>query len=100
MVNYSLWEVIENGNAPPITKLVEGVETIIAPSTAEIMPQRRVKAEVSDLSKITNSSNTDTEKSERVQKKKPKIQASRKKLKPPVKIQSKMVNKSQPNPNP
>ncbi|GJY13554.1 hypothetical protein Tco_0382863 [Tanacetum coccineum] len=26
MVDYSLWEVIENGNAPPITKLVEGVE--------------------------------------------------------------------------
>ncbi|GKB77938.1 retrovirus-related pol polyprotein from transposon TNT 1-94, partial [Tanacetum coccineum] len=35
MVDYSLWEVIENGNAPPIAKLVEGVETIIAPSTAE-----------------------------------------------------------------
>ncbi|GKB00404.1 hypothetical protein Tco_0828397 [Tanacetum coccineum] len=35
MVDYSLWEVIENGNAPPITKLVEGVETIIAPATAE-----------------------------------------------------------------
>ncbi|GJS38275.1 hypothetical protein Tco_0563318 [Tanacetum coccineum] len=33
MVDYSLWEVIENGNAPPITKLIEGVETIIAPST-------------------------------------------------------------------
>ncbi|GJU51856.1 hypothetical protein Tco_1221411 [Tanacetum coccineum] len=27
MVDYSLWEVIKNGNAPPITKLVEGVET-------------------------------------------------------------------------
>ncbi|GKF28349.1 hypothetical protein Tco_0094691 [Tanacetum coccineum] len=32
MINYSLWEVIENGNAPPITKFVE---TIIAPTTAE-----------------------------------------------------------------
>ncbi|GKF30478.1 hypothetical protein Tco_0100276, partial [Tanacetum coccineum] len=30
MIDYSLWEVIENGNAPPITKVVEGVETIIA----------------------------------------------------------------------
>nr|GEU31811.1 ribonuclease H-like domain-containing protein [Tanacetum cinerariifolium] len=29
MVNYSLWEVIENGNAPPITKVVKGVETAI-----------------------------------------------------------------------
>ncbi|GKA72840.1 ribonuclease H-like domain-containing protein [Tanacetum coccineum] len=35
MVDYSLWEVIENGNAPPITKLVEGVKTIIAPATAK-----------------------------------------------------------------
>ncbi|GKE66131.1 hypothetical protein Tco_1520292 [Tanacetum coccineum] len=43
MVDYSLWEVIKNGNAPPITKLVEGVETIIAPSTAEEMAQRRLE---------------------------------------------------------
>ncbi|GKA75189.1 ribonuclease H-like domain-containing protein [Tanacetum coccineum] len=43
MVDYSLWEVIENGNAPPITKLVEGVETIIAPATAEEKAQRRLE---------------------------------------------------------
>ncbi|GKC43443.1 hypothetical protein Tco_1061165 [Tanacetum coccineum] len=43
MIDYSLWEVIENGNAPPITKLVEGVETIIAPSTAEEKAQRRLE---------------------------------------------------------
>ncbi|GJY68840.1 hypothetical protein Tco_0471822 [Tanacetum coccineum] len=43
MVDYSLWEVIKNGNAPPITKLVEGVETIIAPSTAEEKAQRRLE---------------------------------------------------------
>ncbi|GKD24322.1 hypothetical protein Tco_1230536 [Tanacetum coccineum] len=30
-----IWEVMENGNAPPITKVVEGVETTIAPTTAE-----------------------------------------------------------------
>ncbi|GKB91780.1 hypothetical protein Tco_0964052 [Tanacetum coccineum] len=35
MIDYSLWEVIGNGNAPPITKVVEGVETTIAPTTAE-----------------------------------------------------------------
>ncbi|GKE42135.1 hypothetical protein Tco_1469419 [Tanacetum coccineum] len=35
MVDYSLWEVIENCNAPSITKLVEGVKTVIALSTAE-----------------------------------------------------------------
>nr|GEX90580.1 hypothetical protein [Tanacetum cinerariifolium] len=35
MVDYSLWEVIENGNAPPVTKVVEGVETTIFPATAK-----------------------------------------------------------------
>nr|GEZ16242.1 ribonuclease H-like domain-containing protein [Tanacetum cinerariifolium] len=35
MVDYSLWEVIENGNKPLVTIVVEGVETIIAPATAE-----------------------------------------------------------------
>ncbi|GJW37873.1 hypothetical protein Tco_0060793 [Tanacetum coccineum] len=43
MVDYSLWEVIKNGNAPPITKLVEGVKTIIAPSTAEEKAQKRLE---------------------------------------------------------
>ncbi|GJR50503.1 ribonuclease H-like domain-containing protein [Tanacetum coccineum] len=40
MIDYSLWEVIENGNAPSITKVVEGVEIIIAPTTAEEKAQR------------------------------------------------------------
>ncbi|GKC55210.1 ribonuclease H-like domain-containing protein [Tanacetum coccineum] len=43
MVDHSLWEVIENGNAPAITKLVKGVETVIAPSTAEENVQRRLE---------------------------------------------------------
>ncbi|GJZ90489.1 ribonuclease H-like domain-containing protein [Tanacetum coccineum] len=43
MIDYSLWEVIENGNAPPITKVVEGVETTIAPTTAEEKAQRRLE---------------------------------------------------------
>ncbi|GKD28556.1 hypothetical protein Tco_1239334 [Tanacetum coccineum] len=33
-------EVIENGNAPPLKKVVEGVETTIAPLTAEEKAQR------------------------------------------------------------
>ncbi|GKD28301.1 hypothetical protein Tco_1239079 [Tanacetum coccineum] len=33
----------ENGNAPPITKVVECVETIIAPTTAEEKAQRRLE---------------------------------------------------------
>nr|GEZ26445.1 ribonuclease H-like domain-containing protein [Tanacetum cinerariifolium] len=43
MVDYSLWEVIENGNAPPITKVVKGVETTIAPATAKEKAQRRLE---------------------------------------------------------
>nr|GEY18850.1 hypothetical protein [Tanacetum cinerariifolium] len=41
MVNYFLWKVIENGNKPPITTVVKGVETTIAPVSAEEMAQRR-----------------------------------------------------------
>ncbi|GJU61623.1 ribonuclease H-like domain-containing protein [Tanacetum coccineum] len=43
MIDYSLWEVIENSNAPLITKVVEGVETAIAPTTAEEKAQRRLE---------------------------------------------------------
>ncbi|GJW69060.1 hypothetical protein Tco_0123484 [Tanacetum coccineum] len=43
MIDYSLWEVIENGNAPPITKVVEGIETAIAPTTVEEKAQRRLE---------------------------------------------------------
>ncbi|GJT17548.1 ribonuclease H-like domain-containing protein [Tanacetum coccineum] len=40
MIDYSLWEVIENGNAPPITKVVEGVKTTIALATTKEKAQR------------------------------------------------------------
>ncbi|GKE84826.1 hypothetical protein Tco_1558568, partial [Tanacetum coccineum] len=43
MIDYSLWEVIKNDNAPLITKVVEGVETTIAPTTAEEKAQRRLE---------------------------------------------------------
>ncbi|GJS64160.1 hypothetical protein Tco_0678724 [Tanacetum coccineum] len=33
----------ENGNAPPVTKIVEGVETTITPSTAKEKAQRRLE---------------------------------------------------------
>ncbi|GKA34311.1 hypothetical protein Tco_0720740 [Tanacetum coccineum] len=46
MIDYSLWEVIENGNAPPITKVVEGFETTIAPATAKEKAQRRLELKV------------------------------------------------------
>nr|GEZ02420.1 hypothetical protein [Tanacetum cinerariifolium] len=43
MIDYSLWEVIENGNALTMTKVVEGIETTIAPTTAEEKAQRRLE---------------------------------------------------------
>ncbi|GJV63298.1 ribonuclease H-like domain-containing protein [Tanacetum coccineum] len=43
MIDYSLWEIIENGNAHSITKVVEGVETTIAPTTAEEKAQMRLE---------------------------------------------------------
>ncbi|GKB77650.1 hypothetical protein Tco_0944545, partial [Tanacetum coccineum] len=41
MIDYSLWEFIKNGNAPLVTKVIEGIETTIAPSTAEEKAQKR-----------------------------------------------------------
>nr|GFC06858.1 hypothetical protein [Tanacetum cinerariifolium] len=35
MIDYSLWEVILNGDSPPPTKIVDGVVQIVAPATAE-----------------------------------------------------------------
>ncbi|GJR12185.1 hypothetical protein Tco_0794837 [Tanacetum coccineum] len=56
MINYSLWEVIENGNAPLITKFVEGVETTIAPTTAKEKAQRSqpnsLQLDIEDLQQI------------------------------------------------
>ncbi|GJU31443.1 hypothetical protein Tco_1175032 [Tanacetum coccineum] len=43
MIDYSLWEVIENGNAPLIKKVVEGVKTAITPSTAKEKAQMRLE---------------------------------------------------------
>nr|GEU63042.1 ribonuclease H-like domain, reverse transcriptase, RNA-dependent DNA polymerase [Tanacetum cinerariifolium] len=41
MIDYSVWEVIENGNSPPITQVVKGVKTTIAPATVEEKAPRR-----------------------------------------------------------
>ncbi|GJV75651.1 ribonuclease H-like domain-containing protein [Tanacetum coccineum] len=41
MINYALWEVIENGNTAPKTTTVEGVEKIIPPTTAEEKAQKK-----------------------------------------------------------
>nr|GEW62218.1 hypothetical protein [Tanacetum cinerariifolium] len=39
MIDYSLWEVILNGDLPPPTKIVDGVVQIIVPITVEQSPQ-------------------------------------------------------------
>ncbi|GJY08708.1 putative ribonuclease H-like domain-containing protein [Tanacetum coccineum] len=43
MIDYSLLEVIENGNVPPTIKVVKGVETTIAPASAKEKAQRRLE---------------------------------------------------------
>ncbi|GJR94578.1 hypothetical protein Tco_0266752 [Tanacetum coccineum] len=42
MIDYALWEVIENGNTAPKTIVVEGVEKVIPPTTAEEKAQKRL----------------------------------------------------------
>ncbi|GKB64124.1 ribonuclease H-like domain-containing protein [Tanacetum coccineum] len=43
MVDYALWEVIENGNNAPKTTLMEGVEKVIPPIIAKDKTQRRLE---------------------------------------------------------
>nr|GEZ53831.1 hypothetical protein [Tanacetum cinerariifolium]GEZ53837.1 hypothetical protein [Tanacetum cinerariifolium] len=35
MIDYSIWEVILNGDSPPPTRIVDGVVQVVAPTTAE-----------------------------------------------------------------
>ncbi|GJR36243.1 hypothetical protein Tco_1211927 [Tanacetum coccineum] len=42
-IDYTLWEIIENGNAPIVTKLIDGKETAIPPISVEEKAQRRAK---------------------------------------------------------
>ncbi|GJZ24557.1 hypothetical protein Tco_0562016, partial [Tanacetum coccineum] len=40
-IDYTLWEIIENGNAPIVTKTVDDKETVIPPTSVEEKAQRR-----------------------------------------------------------
>ncbi|GJS76832.1 hypothetical protein Tco_0726713 [Tanacetum coccineum] len=42
-IEYTLWEIVENGNAPIVTKTVDGKETVIPPTSVEEKAQRRAK---------------------------------------------------------
>nr|GEX02435.1 ribonuclease H-like domain-containing protein [Tanacetum cinerariifolium] len=46
MIDYALWEVIENGNTLPRTQLVEGVVIVMPITTVEEKAQKRLKAKV------------------------------------------------------
>ncbi|GJX50122.1 ribonuclease H-like domain-containing protein, partial [Tanacetum coccineum] len=43
MINYALWEVIENGNIAPKITVVEGVKKVIPPTTAKEKAQKRLE---------------------------------------------------------
>ncbi|GJV69991.1 integrase, catalytic region, zinc finger, CCHC-type containing protein [Tanacetum coccineum] len=43
MIDYALWEIIENENTTPKTTVVEGVKKIIPPTTAEEKAQKRLE---------------------------------------------------------
>ncbi|GKD28309.1 retrovirus-related pol polyprotein from transposon TNT 1-94 [Tanacetum coccineum] len=40
-IDYNLWEIVENGNAPIVTKTIDGKETAIPPTSVEEKAQRR-----------------------------------------------------------
>ncbi|GJW91809.1 ribonuclease H-like domain-containing protein [Tanacetum coccineum] len=42
-IDYTLWEIIENGNAPIVTKTVDGKETVIPPASVEEKAQRKAE---------------------------------------------------------
>ncbi|GJU15968.1 hypothetical protein Tco_1143934, partial [Tanacetum coccineum] len=43
VIDYALWEIIENGNTAPKTTVVKGVEKVIPPTTAEEKAQKRLE---------------------------------------------------------
>ncbi|GJZ52727.1 ribonuclease H-like domain-containing protein [Tanacetum coccineum] len=42
-IDYTLWEIIENGNAPIVTKTINGKETVIPPTSVKEKAQRRAE---------------------------------------------------------
>ncbi|GKD80391.1 hypothetical protein Tco_1343012 [Tanacetum coccineum] len=43
-IDYTLWEIIENGNEPIVTKLVDGKETVIPPISVEEKAQKAIES--------------------------------------------------------
>ncbi|GKB69841.1 hypothetical protein Tco_0931253, partial [Tanacetum coccineum] len=42
-IDYTLWEIVENGNEPIVTKIIDGKETIIPHISVEVKAQRRAE---------------------------------------------------------
>ncbi|GJW04241.1 hypothetical protein Tco_1563097, partial [Tanacetum coccineum] len=42
-IDYTLWEIVENGNVHIVTKIVDGKETVIPPTSVEDKAQRRAE---------------------------------------------------------
>ncbi|GJX02122.1 ribonuclease H-like domain-containing protein [Tanacetum coccineum] len=42
-IDYTLWEIVENGNASIVTKTVDGKETVIPPTSVEEKAQKRAE---------------------------------------------------------
>ncbi|GJT45276.1 ribonuclease H-like domain-containing protein [Tanacetum coccineum] len=42
-IDFTLWEIVENGNAPIVTKTVDGKETVIPPTSVEEKAQRKAE---------------------------------------------------------
>ncbi|GJV88635.1 ribonuclease H-like domain-containing protein [Tanacetum coccineum] len=42
-INYTLWEIVENGNEPIVTKTVNGKETVIPPTSVKEKAQRKAE---------------------------------------------------------
>nr|GFB61850.1 hypothetical protein [Tanacetum cinerariifolium] len=53
MIDYALWEVIENGATLPKTKVVEGVTIEVPITTAEEKAQRRLELTINDNETIS-----------------------------------------------
>ncbi|GKA35830.1 retrovirus-related pol polyprotein from transposon TNT 1-94 [Tanacetum coccineum] len=54
MVDYALWEVIENGNTTSKTTLVEGVEKVIHPTTTKEKAQKKPEIDTLSLDDLYN----------------------------------------------
>ncbi|GJR69618.1 hypothetical protein Tco_0015683 [Tanacetum coccineum] len=59
-IDYTLWEIVENGNAPIVTKTVDGMENVIPPTSVEEKAQRRaeLKEEIWSTNSTTRAINT------------------------------------------